>query len=114
MNPLAEGLRLYYSAVLLGARRYDDALAQARVAVRAQPGNLPALGVLVVAAHMKREYADAIAANAACYEGMGRQDVAEVLKKGYAESGYAGALRQATWRSMEGSQAWRWTPRTTT
>jgi len=96
MDPLAEWLRLYYAAVLLGARRYDDALAQARVAVRAQPGNLPALGVLVVAAHMKREYADAIAANAACYEGMGRQDVAEVLKKGYAESGYAGALRQAT------------------
>ena len=30
-------------------------------------------------------YADAIAANAAAYEGMGRQDVAEVLKKGYAE-----------------------------
>ena len=96
MDPLAEGLRLYYAAVLLGARRYDDALSQARLAVRAQPGNLPALGVLVVAAHMKREYADAIAANAACYEGMGRQDVAEVLKKGYAESGYAGALRQAT------------------
>jgi tetratricopeptide (TPR) repeat protein len=95
IDPLDEGLRMYYTAVLLGARRYDDALAQARVLARAQPGNLGALSALVAAGHMKKQYADVIAAAAAAAEGAGRPAVAEALKKGYAESGYENALRKA-------------------
>jgi serine/threonine-protein kinase len=45
---------------------------------------------------MKQQYAEAIAAAAAVYEGSGRRDVAEALKKGFAEAGYAGAWRRAT------------------
>jgi serine/threonine-protein kinase len=45
---------------------------------------------------MKQQYAEAIAAMAVLHESMGRPDIAAVLKKGYAESGYASALRQAT------------------
>jgi hypothetical protein len=44
---------------------------------------------------MKHQYAEVIAAGAFLYEQVGRPDVAEAFKKGYAESGYAAALRQA-------------------
>ncbi|MGE5199275.1 MAG: protein kinase domain-containing protein [Rhodospirillaceae bacterium] len=96
IDPLDDLLRMYYTAVLLGARRYEDALTQARVLVRAQPGNLGALSALVAAGHMKKQYAEVITAAAAAAEGTGRPDVAEALKKGYAQSGYANAWRKAT------------------
>jgi tetratricopeptide (TPR) repeat protein len=113
MDPLAEGLRLYHAVVLLGARRYDDALSQARLAgsglaVRAQPGNLPALGVLVVAAHMKQQYAEAIAAGAAGYEGIGGRTSPRCSRRATPNRttpARCDRLPRWNWRSMEGSQA---------
>ena len=96
IDPLDSMVRTFYAMNLVFARHYDEALAQANEVLRAQPGHLLALSAVAYAQHMKQQYADVIAANAASYEGLGRPDVAEALKKGYVESGYAGALRQAT------------------
>jgi hypothetical protein len=95
IDPLDVGTRVFHAFALSYARRYDEALAQAKEALRMQPGHPGALSALVQAAHMKQHYADAIAGNAVLYEGLGWPDVAEALKKAYAESGYAGAWRQA-------------------
>jgi hypothetical protein len=80
---------------LVFARRYDEALAQTDKLLRAQPGHLLALSAAYKARHMKQQYADGIAAKATAYDVLGRPDVAAALKQGYAESGYAGALRRA-------------------
>jgi len=96
IDPLNSMVRTFYANYFVFARRYDEALAQANEVLRAQPGHLLALSAVIYAQHMKQQYADAIAAYAASYEGLGRPIVAEALKKGYAESSYAGALRQAT------------------
>ena len=95
LNPAPRGL---YTSLLVYARRYDEALAQANEILREQPSSgsvLQALGAVIVAQHMKQQYAEVIAAQATSYEKRGRPDVAEALKKGYAESGYAGAWRKA-------------------
>ena len=95
IDPLNLGPRGFYANLLAYAGRYDEALAQANQVLRARPGNLVALSAVMTAQHMKQQYAEVIAAQAAYYEGLGRPDVAEALKKGYAESGYAGAWRKA-------------------
>jgi tetratricopeptide (TPR) repeat protein len=95
LDPLNDYVRIFFAGGLLYARRYDEALARAREFLRAQPGSLAGLGLFVSAAIMKQQWADAVAANAAVYEGIGRPDVAEALKKGYAEAGYAAAFRRA-------------------
>jgi len=95
-DPLDVGSRVFHAFALFYARRYDEATAQARAALRLQPGHPGALGALVQTAHMKQQYADVVAAAATMYEATGRPDVAEALKKGYAEVGYAAAWRQAT------------------
>jgi len=95
IDPLDVGVRVFGAYALLYARRYDEALAQANEALRMQSGHFGALGAVVFARHMKQQYADVVAANAACYESMGWPDVAAALKKGYADMGYAGALGNA-------------------
>jgi TolB-like protein/tRNA A-37 threonylcarbamoyl transferase component Bud32 len=96
VDPLDEAVKYRFAASLLWARRYDEALAQARAAVRQHPGTPMTQIALVHTAHMKQQYAEAIAAAAVVYEGTGRRDVAEALKKGFAEAGYHGAWRRAT------------------
>ena len=51
--------------------------------------------MVVQVAHIKGQYADAIVAATTFYEGMGWGEVAEAVKKGFAESGYVAALRRA-------------------
>jgi serine/threonine-protein kinase len=96
IDPLDVGSRVFHGFVLFFARRYDDALAQARGILRMQPGHPGALSLAVCVLHFKGQYTDAIASQAAYYEAWGWPEVAEALKKGYAESGYAGAWRLAT------------------
>jgi eukaryotic-like serine/threonine-protein kinase len=95
IDPLDPIVRSFYADALYYACRYDEAVAQANEVLRAQPAHLEALGALVSAQHMKRQYADVIAAAAAMFETTGRGDVAAALKNGYAASGYADAWRQA-------------------
>ena len=69
---------------------------RSREVLRKQPGNMVALGALYQSAHMKRQFADVIAALAVVYEQGGRPAVAAALRKGFTDSGYAEALRKAT------------------
>jgi tetratricopeptide (TPR) repeat protein len=96
IDPLDPLVRNLYGVVLLNARRYDEAVAQANEVLRLQPGHAFALGVVYSAQFMKQHYAGAIEAQAAYYKAMGWPDVADALTRGYAESGYAAALRRAT------------------
>jgi len=96
IDPLDVGNRVFCAFVLFFAHRYDEALTQASEVLRMQPGHPGALGAIVQSRHMKRQYAEAVAAATALYESTGRPDVAEALKKGYAELGYARAWQQAT------------------
>ncbi len=96
IDPLDVGVRVFYGVILYSARRYDEAVAQANEVLRLQPGHPGALGILYTALFMKHRYADAIKAQAAYYKAWGWPDVADALTKGYAESGYAVALRRAT------------------
>jgi tetratricopeptide (TPR) repeat protein len=96
LDPLDDGVRAFYAGHLTLARRYDEALAQANEVLRKQPGNMVALGALYQSAHMKRQFADVIAALAVVYEQGGRPAVAAALRKGFTDSGYAEALRKAT------------------
>jgi len=95
IDPLVPGPRAFYANLLAFEGRYDEALAQANEVLRGQPGHRVALSAVVTAQHMKQQYAEVIAAQATRYELQGWPDVAEALKKGYAESGYAGAWRKA-------------------
>ncbi len=96
IDPLDVGVRVFYGVILYSARRYDEAVAQANEVLRLQPGHPGALAILYTALFMKHRYADAIKAQAAYYKAWGWPDVADALTKGYAESGYAVALRRAT------------------
>lgn len=94
IDPLNVCPRSFYGIALLSARRQDLALAQARGVIRAQPGGGGALSTVLFAQHMKRQYADAIAAASASCGAMCRPDVAEGLKKGYAEPLVQALLRK--------------------
>jgi serine/threonine-protein kinase len=97
IDPLNAFNLSFYAVDLICARRYDEALSQARAALRVQPDAPAATSALILALHLKNLHDEAIATSAATYAGstMGWPDVAEALKKGYAESGYAAALRRA-------------------
>jgi eukaryotic-like serine/threonine-protein kinase len=95
IDPLNQLCRVWYGFNLHATGRLDEALAQFRGVLRLQPGNLAALSMIVQVAHIKEQYADAIAAATTFYEGMGWGDVAEALKKTFAESGHVAALRRA-------------------
>jgi TolB-like protein/Tfp pilus assembly protein PilF len=97
IDPLNAFNLSFYAFDLICARRYDEALSQARAALRVQPDAPAATSALILALHLKNLHDEAIATAAATYAGslMGWPDVAEALKKGYAESGYAAALRRA-------------------
>jgi tetratricopeptide (TPR) repeat protein len=95
MDPLDIYPRGYYAVLLFFARRYDDALAQANQVLRAQPRYFLALGTVLSVKHMKQQYPDVIAAQATWYAELGLPELADALKKGYAESGYAEAWRRA-------------------
>ncbi len=95
IDPLDVGVRVQCAFALVFARRYNEALAQANEVLRMQPGHAGAIAVIYYAGHMKQQFADVVTAAATIYEWRGRQDLAQALKKDYAESGYARALRQA-------------------
>jgi tetratricopeptide (TPR) repeat protein len=87
----------FYAIDLYCVRRYDEAIAQARAALRTQSDQGVALTALILALHEKKLHDEVITTQAAVYAGplYGWPEVAEAFKKGYAELGYAGAFRRA-------------------
>jgi TolB-like protein/Tfp pilus assembly protein PilF/tRNA A-37 threonylcarbamoyl transferase component Bud32 len=95
LDPFNVTIHSFYAIDLLLARRYDDAITQARKTLKMQPDNSVASTALILSLHMSKRYEEAMTAAATLYASpmFGWPDVADALKKGYAEVGYAGALR---------------------
>jgi tetratricopeptide (TPR) repeat protein len=77
---------------LLYVRRYDEAIAAARTALRMQPDAPVAINALDQALFLKGMYAEALALDRERYAGDG--ELKEALERGYAEAGYAGAQKR--------------------
>lgn len=73
--------------------RYDDALVEARKALRMQPGAPVASAVLLMASRMKGAPQETFAAAKAFYAIYQDPDVNQAFDRGYAEGGYPGGRR---------------------
>ncbi len=85
-----------FGARLLDRRRYDDAIAQLQKVLRTDPNFPLAHQFLWEAFHLKRMYEEALAEAKKFFAlAGGDSEVAEALERGYAQGGYAGAMRLA-------------------
>jgi len=96
LDPFNVTIHSFYAIDLLLARRYEDAITQARKTLKMQPDNGVASTALILSLYMNKQYEQAVTAAAALYASamFGWPEIADALKKGYAEVGYAGALRR--------------------
>jgi TolB-like protein len=91
LNTLVQGI---YAMYLMQVRRYDDAIALLRKILETSPNDAIALSTLRSAYHMKHMYKEALEIWKASYEARGDREAMEALDRGFAESGYQGALRR--------------------
>jgi TolB-like protein/Tfp pilus assembly protein PilF len=80
---------------LLELGRYDAAIAQLQKVLRTDPNFAFGHRGLWAAFHQKRMYEEAVAEAKKFFALRGDSEVAEVLARGYAQGGYAGAMRRA-------------------
>jgi tetratricopeptide (TPR) repeat protein len=88
-------VRAFSGRILLFTRRYDDAIAQCREALKTDPNSPIAHGVIQQALYQKRLYNEALAWERSRQKALGRSDVVAALDSGFAEGGFAGAMRRA-------------------
>ena len=86
-----------YAIDLYCVRRYDDAIAQARAVLRMQSDAGVAMTALLFSLHEQKRHGEAIEVAASAHSGplFGWPDVAEAVRKGYAEAGSAAAFLRA-------------------
>ncbi len=84
-----------FGSRFLVRRRYDDAIAQYQKVLRTDPNFAFAHRNLWEAFHLKRMYEEALAEAKKFFALRGDSEVAEALERGYAQGGYAGAMRLA-------------------
>ena len=86
------------AAVFLLAHRYDEAIMQARSAQRTNANDPVAHNLLQICFFMKGLAEEAYAEWKALWNTplYGNRDIAEALERGYAEAGFAGAMRHMT------------------
>jgi len=97
MDPLNTLNLSFYAIDLYCVRRYDEAIAQARAVLRMQSDEGVAITALLFSLHEQKRHDEAIELQASAYAGplYGWPDVAEAVRKGYADAGYAAAFRRA-------------------
>ncbi len=83
------GLQLFWQ------RQYDEAIAQYREVLRKEPDNAITHANLSRAFRQKGMYEEALAEARRFFALRGDSEVAEALERGYAQAGYAGAMRLA-------------------
>ena len=88
-NPLFQAL---YAVDLVFARRYDDAIAQAREARKLAADNPMLRTVLVISFHMKGMYEEAFEVHRSWFAGEGDREMEQALVQGYQQGGYRGAM----------------------
>jgi eukaryotic-like serine/threonine-protein kinase len=96
LDPFNVTIHSFYAIDLLLARRYEDAITQARATLKMQSDNGPASTALIQSLYMNKQYEQAVGAAATLYASamVGWPEIADALKKAYAEVGFAGALRR--------------------
>ncbi|HVP89890.1 MAG TPA: protein kinase [Terriglobales bacterium] len=95
LDPLNALFRGHFAMDLMYARRYDDAIAVIRDALKTSPNDLVALSTLRSAYHMKHMYPEALEAWKASYAARGDHEAGEALARGFREGGYPMALQRA-------------------
>ncbi|HXY13220.1 MAG TPA: protein kinase [Terriglobales bacterium] len=95
LDPLNFFFQCFYGWQLLYLRRYDEAIAELRKALRTEP-NLPAAHLRLWSAYYgKGVHEEAVAAAKTFFETLGDKEVVQALHRGYADAGYSGAMRLA-------------------
>jgi TolB-like protein len=95
LDPLNAMVRAFSGRILLFTRKYDEAIAQCREALKTDPNSPIAHGVIEQALYQKRMYKEALASERSRQAALGRSDVVAALDTGFAEGGFAGAMRRA-------------------
>jgi len=95
LSPFSGHIRSLYAEMLNMAGRYDEAIVQAREALRTSPQDPAAHWALAVSLFRKARHEESLAEMKAYYYYTGIPEVGEPLTQGYAQSGYSGALRRA-------------------
>jgi eukaryotic-like serine/threonine-protein kinase len=95
LDPLNFFFQCFYGWHLLYLRRYDEAIAELRKALRSEP-NLPAAHLRLWGAfYGKGLHEEAVEAAKAFFETLGDKEVVQTLQRGYSAAGYSGAMRLA-------------------
>jgi TolB-like protein/tRNA A-37 threonylcarbamoyl transferase component Bud32/Tfp pilus assembly protein PilF len=92
LDPFNALFRAIYGMDLNYARRYDDAIALLRETLRTAPNDWTALSTLRSAYHQKGMYEEELEIWKTSYAAKGDREAEEALARGYAETGYSGAL----------------------
>jgi serine/threonine protein kinase/Tfp pilus assembly protein PilF len=95
LDPFNFFLQCFFGWHLVYLGRYDEAIAQLRKTLRMEPNSPAAHLGLWGAFHQKRMDEEALAEAEKFFALLGDNEVAEALTRGYAEGGYAGAMRLA-------------------
>ena len=95
LDPLNTLFQDLYGHYLAWVGRHDDAIAQFRNVLQTSPNNALARQGLWGAFHQKGMYDEALAELKAKFAAVGDREVEEALARGYAESGYPGAMTSA-------------------
>ena len=93
LDPFNALYQSIYAVDLVYWRRYDEAIAQARKALRAQPDAPVARYALQDAFFCKGAFREALAEDKTSYAA--DREILEAFEQGYAETGYAGAMKRA-------------------
>lgn len=92
LDPFNSLFQSLYAMDLNYARRYDDAVALLRNTLAKTPDDLTALATLRTTYHLLGRYDEAIEVWKASFAARGDREAEEVLKRGYEEGNYSGAL----------------------
>ena len=95
LDPLSSFSQGLWGVELLHMRRYDEAIAQLRKSLLMEPDLPMTLHSLWIALHEQGSYQEASATAGRFYAALGDQEAAGALARGYAEKGYADAMRAA-------------------
>jgi tetratricopeptide (TPR) repeat protein len=95
LDPLNGLYRALYGVVLMWTGRYDDAIAQAKLALQTAPGNPVAYTVLWHSYAFRGLHKEALDASRKYVQMYSHSDVGKALEQGYADGGYSLAMRRA-------------------
>jgi tetratricopeptide (TPR) repeat protein len=110
LDPFNSLFQAMHAMDLHYARRYDDALALLRNTLTTTPSDLTTLATLRTTYHLLGRYDEATKMWKASLAAAGDREAEEVLDRGYAEEGYAGALIRLAELMIERSRTTHVTP----